>query len=272
MPGNAFYEHEMKQENYDAIRIEKHPNGVVVATLNKPEKLNAVDPNMHLEILALARDLDEDPDAKVMVLTGAGRAFCAGGDFSPSQSRFSGDRIWRQARQFLDDYLDCEKPIISAINGPAMGLGFMIALLADVVYAARSATMGDTHTLIGMGCGDGSQVIWPMVMGPYKAKYYLMTGETFSAETAEELGLVNFVVEDDELMDKAMALANRLAEGPGMAISASKMALNKQIKAVANQVLPYSLMLQKFCLYNSEDAAEAMDAFRNKRPPEWKGR
>ena len=272
MPGNAFYEHELKQENYDAIRIEKHENGVAVATLNKPDKLNAIDPNMHLEVTALARDMEEDPEVKVLVLTGAGRGFCAGGDFSPSQSRFSGPRIWRQARQLVDDILDCEKPIITAVNGPAMGLGSTIALLGDVVFMARSATIGDTHTRIGMGCGDGGQVYWPLLMGPSRAKYYMMTGDVLSAEDAEKLGLVNFVVDDDQLMKQALELADRLARGPGLAISASKMGINKYIKFVSNLVLPYTLELQRSNLYNTEDSEEAMKAFREKREPVFKGR
>ncbi|MDE0005279.1 MAG: enoyl-CoA hydratase-related protein [Rhodospirillaceae bacterium] len=271
MPNNAFYEHEMLQKNYDRILIEKRPNGVAVATLNKPDKLNAIDPNMHLEVTQLARDLDEDPALKVLVLTGAGRGFCAGGDFSPERSRFSGERIWREARQLVDDFLDCEKPIITAMNGPAMGLGATIALLGDVVFAARSASIGDTHVRIGVGAGDGGQVYWPLLMGPQRAKYYMMTGDVLTAEEAERQGLVNFVVDDDKLMEKTMELANRLAEGPSLAISASKMGINKYIKFVSNLVLPYTLQLEKFNLYASKDAEEAMDAFRNRREPQWKG-
>jgi enoyl-CoA hydratase/carnithine racemase len=271
MPGNAYYEGELKQENYDAILIEKHPNGVAVATLNKPEKLNAMDPNMHLEVQSLARDVDEDPEVKVLVLTGAGRGFCAGGDFSPGRPRFSGPRIWRQAQRLVDDYLDCEKPIITAVNGAAMGLGATIALLGDVVFMARSAKIADTHVQIGAGAGDGGQVFWPLLMGPHRAKYYMMTGDHLPAEEAERLGLVNFVVDDDQLMKEAMELANRLAQGAGLAITASKMGVNKYIKFVANMVLPLTLKMQSSTLY-SEDAEEAMEAFREKRTPEFKGR
>ena len=274
MPKNAFYEHELTQENYDQILIEKHSNGVAVATLNNPDKLNAVNPNMHLEVAALARDVDEDPEVKVLLLTGAGRGFCAGADFTSGQGtekRFSGARIWREARQLVDDILDCEKPIITAMNGPAMGLGLTIALLGDVIFASRSATMGDTHVKMGVGAGDGGQVYWPLLMGPNRAKYYMMTGEIISAEEAERLGLVNFVVDDDQLMKTAMELADRLARGPGLAISASKVGINKYIKFVSNQVLPLTLKLQEATL-NSEDAEEAYLAFREKREPQFKGR
>ena len=271
MPKNAFYEHSLKQENYDQILIEKRPNGVAIATLNQPHKLNAIDPDMHLEVTSLARDLEEDPDVKVLVLTGAGRHFCAGGDFSPNRPRFSGPRIWREARQLVDDFLDCEKPIITAMNGAAMGLGFTIALCGDVIFAGRSATMGDTHVKIGMGAGDGGQVFWPLLMGINRAKYYMMTGDVITAEEAERLGLVNFVVDDDQLMTKALELADRLAAGPSLAISASKIGINKYTKFVSNLVLPLTLKLQSATLY-SEDAAEAMAAFREKRTPKFTGK
>ncbi|MGE3594583.1 MAG: enoyl-CoA hydratase-related protein [Dehalococcoidia bacterium] len=271
MPKNAFYDHALKQENYDQILIEKRPNGVAIATLNQPQKMNAIDPNMHLEVATLARDVDEDPDVRVLILTGAGRAFCAGGDFSPNRPRFSGPRIWREARQLVDDFLDCEKPIITAMNGAAMGLGATIALLGDVIIAGRSAKIGDTHTKVGMGCGDGGQVYWPLLMGINRAKYYMMTGDVLSAEEAERLGLVNYVVDDDQLMPKALELADRLAAGPGLAISASKVGINKYTKFVSNLVLPLSLSLQRATLY-TEDAAEATAAFREKRTPQFKGR
>ena len=270
MPKNAFYDHSLKQENYEQILIEKRPNGVAIATLNQPHKLNAIDPNMHLEVTSLARDVDEDPDVKVLVLTGAGRAFCAGGDFSPGRPRFSGARIWRQARQLVDDILDCETPIITAVNGPAMGLGSTIALLGDVVFASRSARIGDTHVRIAAGAGDGGQLYWPLLMGINRAKYYMMTGDVLTGEEAEKLGLVNFVVDDDQLMTRALELADRLAAGPTLAITASKMGINKYIKFVSNLVLPYTLKLQSATLY-TEDAAEAIAAFRDKRPPIFKG-
>jgi enoyl-CoA hydratase len=271
MPKNAFYEHALKQENYDQILIEKRPNGVAIATLNQPHKLNAVDPNMHLEILSLARDADEDPDVKVLVVTGAGRAFCAGGDFSPGRPRFSGPRIWRQGRQLVDDFLDCETPIITAVNGPAMGLGATIALLGDVIFAARSATIGDTHVKIASGAGDGGQLFWPLLVGINRAKYFMMTGEVLTGEQAEKLGLVNFVVDDDQLMTKALELAERLASGPSLAITASKMGINKYVKFVSNLVLPYTLKSQSATLH-TEDAAEAIAAFREKRPPKYSGK
>ena len=134
--------------------------------------------------------------------------------------------------------------MISAVNGYAMGLGATIALLADVVYAARSAMFADTHVVMGIGAGDGGQLIWPLLMGVNRAKYFLMTGERLAAEEAERMGLVNFVVDDGTVVDEALALAARLAAGPGVAISASKMAINSYMRMVSSVVLPLSLSLE----------------------------
>jgi enoyl-CoA hydratase len=260
-------------DSYSTIQIEKRANGVAIATLNRPEKLNAVDSVMHTELTTLSVNADADPDVKVLLITGAGRAFCAGGDFSSDAQPAvrGGNKTIREARQIVDNLLDCEKPVITAVNGYAMGLGATIALLGDVVFAARSAIFADTHVNMGIGAGDGGQVIWPLLMGVNRAKYYLMTGERIAAEEAESLGLVNFLVEDDQLMKAATELADRLAKGPIRAISASKVPINKYIKMVSNLVLPLSLKLEEISM-GSEDAREAATAFREKREAKFTGR
>lgn len=258
----------LTQEKYKAILIDKRANGVTIATLNRPDKRNAVDDAMHEELAALSHDADGDPDVKVLVITGAGRGFCAGGDFSGGLR--PNPAMWRVARQIVDNLLDCEKPIITAVNGHAMGLGATLALLGDVVIAARSAVFADTHALMGIGAGDGGQVIWPLLIGVNRAKYYLMTGERISAEQAERLGLVNFVVDDGELMDRALAVAERLAAGAGLAISASKVPINRYIKMVSNLVLPLSLKLEESTM-QTNDFREAVAAFLEKREPKYTG-
>src|SRR4051812_20023405 len=150
-------------DNYDTILLERHDDGVVVATLNRPEKLNAVDGVMHTELSRIGHDLDGDRDATVLVITGAGRAFCAGGDFGGGLNE--GGDMMLEARRIVDGLLECRKPIISAVNGYAMGLGATVALLCDVVVASRSAVFADTHVRMGIGAGDGGQVIWPLLMG-----------------------------------------------------------------------------------------------------------
>jgi enoyl-CoA hydratase len=264
----------LAKDRYERILIEKRHGGVALATLNRPEKLNAVDSVMHGELASLPRDAAADPEVRVLVVTGAGRAFCAGGDFSGGlRLEDPGDptRLWREAFQIVENMLDCEKPIVTAVNGYAMGLGATVALLGDVVVAARSASFADTHVRMGIGAGDGGQVIWPLLIGVNRAKYYLMTGDRIGAEEAERMGLVNFVVEDGALMDKALEVAGRLASGPTRAITASKVPINRYIKMVANLVLPLSLSLEEASM-RTDDAREAARAFREKREPKFTGR
>lgn len=260
----------LNPENYQTIQIEKRANGVAVATLNRPERLNAVNGPMHRELANIARDADHDDEVRVLVLTGAGRAFCAGGDFS-GDAPVSGQSGLKEAREIVNLLLDCSIPVISAVKGYAMGLGATIALLADIVVAGKSATFADTHVNMGIGAGDGGQVIWPLLMGVNRAKYHLMTGERITGEDAERYGLVNFVVDDDAVLDKALEIADRLAAGPGLAIAASKVGVNQYIKMVANLVLPVSLA-EEFLNFRSADAAEAIKAFQEKRAAEFKGR
>jgi enoyl-CoA hydratase len=176
-----------------------------------------------------------------------------------------------EGRQIVDHLLECSKPVISAVNGYAMGLGATLALLADVVYAARSATFADTHVAMGIGAGDGGQLIWPLLLGVNRAKYYLMTGDRLTATEAEHLGLVNFVVDDETVVDEALTLAERLAAGPALAISASKMGINTYMRMVSNLVLPLSLSLEGRTM-SSEDHREAVRAFQEKRKPTFTGR
>ena len=255
---------------YQAIRVEKRENGVALATLNRPERRNAVDDTMHRELGQLPCDVDTDRDVKVLVITGAGGTFCAGGDFAGGL-RLRGGQLWLEAARLVNNLLDCRKPVLTAVNGHATGLGSTVALLGDVVFAARSAVFADTHVRMGIAAGDGGQLIWPLLMGVNRAKYYLMTGDRIPAEEAERLGLVNFVVDDDALMERALERADRLAAGPSLAISASKVAVNQLMKMVSNVVLPLSLKLEEWTMA-TEDFREAVVAFAEKREPEYKGR
>jgi enoyl-CoA hydratase/carnithine racemase len=261
-------------KTYESILIEKHDDGVVVATLNRPKKLNALGGSMRDEYVRLPLEFDGDGSAKVLVITGAGRAFCAGGDFSGDDSDGESPEYlnsMRHSRMLVDNMLDTEKPVISAVNGYALGLGCTVALLSDIVIAGRSAVFGDTHVKMGMSAGDGGQALWPLLMGPARAKYYMMTGERFDAETAERLGLVSFVVDDDQLMKRALEIARQLAAGPAYAIMASKVPINKWLKSVSNLILPLSLAMEEISI-SKDDHAEAVKAFQEKREPEFTGR
>lgn len=261
----------LKQENYETILIEKH-DGVAVLTLNRPERLNAVNGAMHSELSTVFLDLQADADVLTAVITGAGRGFSAGGDFSgASMATKSGLTMMQEARRIVDSILDLEKPLISAVNGPAVGLGATVALCCDMVVASSSARFGDPHVKMGITAGDGGAVIWPLLIGVNRAKQWLMTGDLMSAQEAYDLGLVNKVVDEGKALDEALALAGRLATGAPFAIQSTKVAVNKIIKAVSNLVLPLSLSLEEVSM-SKEDHREAVRAFQEKREPKFSGR
>ncbi len=262
----------LRQENYETIQIEKQ-DGIAILTLNRPERLNAVNGAMHSELMQLFLDVQADGDVRAAVLTGAGRAFCAGGDFGggADMRSKSGLPMMQEARRIVDNLLDCEKPVVSAVNGAAAGLGATIALLCDVVIASRNARIGDPHVKMGITAGDGGAVIWPLLVGVNRAKYMLMTGELATAEDALAMGLVNKVVDEGQALAEATAIARRLAAGAPFAVQSSKVAVNKFIKAVSNLVLPLSLSLEEISM-TKDDHREAVRAFQEKRDPKFSGR
>jgi enoyl-CoA hydratase len=222
--------------------------------------------------MALFLDVQADPDVRAAVLTGAGRAFSAGGDFgggSDMRSK-SGLTMMQEARRIVDNLLDCEKPIVSAVNGAAAGLGATVALLCDVVVASRNARIGDPHVKMGITAGDGGAVIWPLLIGVNRAKYMLMSGDLIPAEEAFAMGLVNKVVDEGEALNEALAIARKLAAGAPYAVQTSKTAVNKFIKAVSNMVLPYSLAVEEVSM-RTADHREAVQAFQEKRDPRFTG-
>jgi enoyl-CoA hydratase len=262
----------LRQENYENILIDKQ-DGVAILTMNRPERLNAVNGALHSELSQVFDDAHRDNDVRAVVLTGAGRAFCAGGDFSPGRSfqTKSGLSMWQEARRIVDSIFDLEKPVIAAVNGHAVGLGATLALSCDVAIAARSAKIGDPHVKMGITAGDGGAVIFPLLVGVNRAKYMLMTGDLLPAEEAERWGLVFKVVDDGQALDEALVLARRLAAGAPMAVQSSKASVNRFIKMVSNLVLPYSLAIEGMTM-QTEDHREAVAAFQEKREPKFSGR
>jgi enoyl-CoA hydratase/carnithine racemase len=265
----------MLEYNRSKSVIIDQKEGVATITLNRPERLNAIDEAMHRRLEQLFIEMDDDSRVRAIVLTGAGRAFCSGGDVKDMDKHQRGltqkkeFAPTRHSRHLLRNMLECETPIIAAINGDAAGLGASIALLCDVIFAAETARIGDTHVRVGLAAGDGSAVIWSMLCGVARAKQYLMTGDLISAREAERIGLVNAVVAEGKAYEEAWKFAKRLADGPVQAIKWTKYSVNKLIKDQMNLTLDTSLALESLT-FLTEDHSEASRAFVEKRAPLFK--
>ena len=267
----------MADYRYDTLLVDKSDN-VLTITLNRPERLNAVDEVMHKELENVFGAVGVDPEVSAVVLTGAGRGFCSGGDIRAMDERGGAialqDRplgaVSQSARKILHNMLWVEQPMIYALNGVAAGLGATLALFCDVIYASDQASIGDTHVRAGLVAGDGGAVIWPLLVGMAKAKELLMTGDIIDAQEAERIGLVNKVVPHDELMETVMELARRLASGPALAIRGTKHVLNKKVWNDLNQALDVGLAIEERSARHP-DHREAARAFVEKRTPQFKG-
>ena len=258
---------------YGSLRLERIEDVLRVVIHNPRNDLNTVDEELHAELGRLFAELKREVEARAVVLTGHGRAFSAGGDFD-WLARMPSDRLdelRRDGKQLIWDLLDVEVPIVAALNGPAEGLGASIALLCDVILMADSATIADPHVRVGIVAGDGGSVIWPLAVGPARAKQYLLTGDALSAAEAERIGLVNRVVASDELADTALEFARRLAAGAPLAVRYTKLAVNQLVKQALATAFDYSTALEMTTL-RSEDHREALPAIKERRKPRFHGR
>ena len=218
---------------------------VRIVTLNRPDNLNATNHVLHAGLAALWPQLDADDGARVAVLTGAGRAFSAGGDFTYIDD-LSKDAQLRQltlvhGRQIVTGMVRCRLPVIAAVNGPAVGLGCSLVALSDIVFMAESAHLADPHVLLGLVAADGGPVVWPLLTSLQLAKEYALTGDRIPAHRAAEIGLVNHVCPDEEVMGQAMACAHRIASLPQGAVEDTKRVLNVQMERAVLAVLDYAL-------------------------------
>ncbi|MDI2098700.1 enoyl-CoA hydratase/isomerase family protein [Ruicaihuangia caeni] len=249
-------------------------DGIAVVTLNRPDRLNAVSPEMHHELQELFDAIDADIDTNVVVLTGAGRGFCSGGDTKTMAGRHAKKdeplRVYSRGRHLISGMLSVEKPLIAMVNGPAAGLGATIALFCDVVFMSDAATIGDRHVNVGLVAGDGGAVAWPLLVGPLRAKELLMTGRMLSAAEAVELGLVNRQIAADALESETLSLAREIAAQPPYAVRATKAAINRYVSAVNSQVLDASLAWERISM-RTEDHQEALRARAEKRPGVYQG-
>jgi enoyl-CoA hydratase len=261
-------------DDFTTLQLERIGAVLRVAIAHPTSEVNAVDEALHRDLTALFAGLRRESDARAVLLTGRGRCFSAGGDFGWFPTlREPGrlDALRRDAKQLINDLLDVELPIVAALNGHAMGLGASIALLCDVIFMADSATIGDPHVRVGIVAGDGGAVVWPLAVGPARAKQYLLTGDPVSAAEAERIGLINFVVPAAALEAEAMRFAERLAAGAPLAVRYTKLAVNKLVKDALNVAFDTSTALE-LVTFQSEDHREALAALGEKRPPRFQGR
>lgn len=259
---NSFYNHLL-------VTIE---NGIALVRFNRPEKYNAMNFRLHYEIGKVWRDLDMDERVKVIVVTGEGKAFSAGGDIDMTTEMTQNSKLRRQvfndARALYKEMIDCQKPIVSAVNGPAVGAGMVVAVLSDISIASEKAIFGDGHTKLGVAAGDHASGIWPLAMGIAKAKYYLLTGENLTAQQAEKYGLITEVVPHDKVLSRAFEVANILVNGPQHAIRATKYALNQWHRLGVLASTDASLG-EELLNFSEEDAKEGVKSFTEKRKPKF---
>lgn len=254
---------------YERLQFDRPAPRVLRIAFKGSGRLNAVDQVMHGELGAIWRDVDADPEVSCVILTGNAEAFSAGGEMGMVENIMSDFQIraqnWKEAKDIVYNVINCSKPLVSAIRGPAVGAGLVCGLLADVSIASRTARIIDGHTKLGVAAGDHAAIVWPLLCGLAKAKYYLLTCDTLSGEEAERIGLVSLVVDDADLDAKALEVATKLANGPPSAIRWTKYALNNWLRQ-AGPAFDASLALE-FLGFTGPEVQEGVAAFREKRRP-----
>jgi enoyl-CoA hydratase len=254
---------------YQHLLFERKAHGILLITINRPEMLNATNARLHWELSHVWLDIADDHDTRVVVITGAGRAFSAGGDFDMIEA-FQGNidviaRVMKEASDIVYNIANLDKPVVSAINGVAVGAGLAVALMADISIMAEDARITDGHLRLGVGAGDHAAIIWPLLCGMAKAKYYLLTADFLDGKEAERIGLVSLCAPRDEVMPKAMEVATKLATGPQLAVRWTKRALNNWIRQ-AGPIFDNSLALEMLSFF-SKDMPEGLQAVKEKRDP-----
>ncbi|HZQ85702.1 MAG TPA: enoyl-CoA hydratase/isomerase family protein [Acidimicrobiales bacterium] len=259
-------------DDFPSLTFERPSDGVLRIVLDAPG-LNAVNPAMHRELADVWLAVDRDPDTRVALLQGAGKAFSAGGSFDLVEGVIDDYamrlRVMREARDLVFNVINCSKPIVSAMHGPAVGAGLVAGLLADVSVVGRTARIIDGHTRLGVAAGDHAAICWPLLCGMAKAKYLLLTCDTLTGEEAERIGLVSLCVDDDKVQKRALEVAVQLAAGAQSAIRWTKHTLNHWYRVMA-PAFDASLAYE-FIGFGGPDAAEGVASHRDKRPPSFSG-
>ena len=267
----------MDYSKYQYLKIDVDAEGICTVTMNRPEAMNAAGGPMHPELERIWLDINEDPSVKAVILTGAGRAFSAGGDLKGMAQRVGtpenikhGLEAPARTRRLWQNMLELQPPLIAAINGDAMGLGCTLALFCDITVISKTARIGDTHVKVGLVAGDGGAVIVPLLVGVAKARDLLMRGRVLNGQEAHDIGLVSHVREAEQVMEEARAIALELSLLPKYAVAWTKLSVNKAVKERLNMVIDASMAFEMLTM-NSGDHAEAVKAFVEKRKPSFKG-
>lgn len=245
----------------------EHADSITTITFNRPDDLNALDPAMVLEFMQILDDVDAEPSTSAVVVTGAGRAFTAGGDVKAFGSH-DDPRVHRRGWHLVYRMLEFEKPMVAMVNGAAVGLGLTIALLCDAIVLADDAKLGDSHVGLGLVAGDGVAVVLPLLVGPHRAKELLITGRLVTGREAYEMGIGNAAVPREDLHRAAYDLAAAFAAQPTYAARATKMVLNRYVRAMAESVLDTSLAYEAISRTLPE-YPEAVEAWK-RRQAEWR--
>lgn len=264
----------MSAETYDSYRriaFDRPYEGVLRVTLNNPEKKNAIDEVMHPEMVRVWQDISYDDETAVVLLTGAGDAFCAGGNFDMVETMVNDHesrmKNLREARDVVYNMINCTKPIVSSVRGPAVGGGLVCALMSDISVVAKTAKLIDGHTRLGLAAGDHAAIIWPLLCGMARAKYHLMLCTTLSGEEAADIGLVSLAVDDEKLDEEALAIASKLADGPPMALRLTKYTMNHWLR-MAGPIFDASLAYE-FHGFTGPELKEGMAAIKERREPKF---
>jgi enoyl-CoA hydratase len=256
---------------YKHLLFERKEHGILLITINRPQVLNATDARLHWELSHVWLDVAEDKETRVVVVTGAGKAFSAGGDLDMIES-YGKDldtmaAVMKEAGDIVYNITNLDKPVISAINGVAVGAGLAVALMADISIISETARFTDGHLRLGVAAGDHAVILWPLLCGMAKAKYYLLTADFIDGKEAERIGLVSLCVPAEKLMTKAMEVATKLATGPQHAVRWTKRSLNNWIR-LAGPSFEASLAMEMLCFF-SKDVPEGIRAIRDHRDPKF---
>lgn len=258
-----------KYENYKKLSVDLDDVGILRITFDNVDSYNSIDQAAHTELTYIWQTIDRDDDVKVVLLSGKGKAFSSGGDFAMIDGIINHEQVrlqaWKEAKDLVYNIINCSKPIVSAINGPAVGAGLVSALLADISVTGKSAKILDGHTRLGVAAGDTAVINWPLLCGMAKAKYHLLLNKPIDGVEAERIGLVSLCVEDEVLLDTALEIANQLVVSPQYAVSFTKYALNNWYR-MAGPSFDASTALEMLG-FTTSDAKEGLASLQEKREP-----